>query len=382
MSSEFPLLEGQGLYASDIIGDGDCLFRSFSDQLYGHQERATTIRLRTTSYMRRHSSYFKLFLSVPPPTRKTRSSSTTLPNEDTIDKVFLDHVRRMEKPGVYGDNLEIVAFARCYGVDVKIYQREFAYLVSGERDVGEEDDDEDEGSSTSMLGKEEPVVGERKVLHIAYHDWEHYSSVRNIDGPHKGLPKVCPKPLTEEGKAKQKRILEEGVTIMPWMEDVVERSLPGNGVSKQKIREALEKSKGDVNLAVSKLLDEAEAEAEAQNADAGDIDAEGDKMALEEDLGLDIGEPASKNTDSKKQKAKAPPKKDLPALPGKQGNKQKRETARERKERQQKEKIEKKKAKANGGGSATSAKDSKGSTAATTSSNPSASNEGIKTLHV
>lgn len=279
----------------------------------------------------------------------------------------------MEKPGVYGDNLEIVAFARCYNVDVKIYQREFAYLVSGERDAEESDDEDD----NSMLGKDEPIPGPRKVLHIAYHDWEHYSSVRNIDGPHKGLPNVTPKPLTEEGRQKQQKILEEGVVIMPWMEDVVERSLPGDfaaGVSKQKIREALERCRGDVGLAVSRLLDEAEVEAEKEN---GDLDADGEKVALEEDLGLDTGGPTPE--DKKRQKRKTPQKKDAPP-PGKQGNKQKRETARERKERQQKEKIEKKKAKANGGGSGvTSGKDSKGPTA---TNNPSPSNDGIKTLHV
>ncbi|KAF3213221.1 hypothetical protein TWF679_005450 [Orbilia oligospora] len=377
MSSEFPLLEGQGLYASDIIGDGDCLFRSFSDQLYGHQDRATTIRLRTTSYMRRHSSYFKLFLSVPPPTRKTRSSSsTTLPNEDTIDRVFQDYIKRMEKPGVYGDNLEIVAFARCYGVDVKIYQREFAYLVSGERDAGEESDDD---AGNSMLGKEEPVVGERKVMHIAYHDWEHYSSVRNIDGPHKGLPNVSPKPLTEEGRQKQQKVLEEGVVIMPWMEDVVEKSLPGDCiVTKQKIREALEKSKGDVGLAVSKLLDAAEADAEAEEAEVEpDIDAEGEKVASKEKE-ENTGRKKPINDDNR-QKKKPPP------YARQTGNKAKRETARERKERQQKEKIEKKKAKANGssGSGVTSGKDSKGSGATATSANtPMSSNEGIKTLHV
>ncbi|KAK6524460.1 hypothetical protein TWF281_011368 [Arthrobotrys megalospora] len=321
--------------------------------------------------MRRHASYFKLFLSVPPPTRKTRSS-TNLPNEDTIDRTFFDHVKRMEKPGVYGDNLEIVAFARCYSVDVKIYQREFAYMVSGERDAGEESDD-DGGGGSSMLGKEEPQIGERKVLHIAYHDWEHYSSVRNVDGPHKGLPNVNPKPLTEEGRKKQQEILEQGVVIMPWMEDVVERSLPGV-MSKQKIREALEKSKGDVNLAVSRLLDDAE------DANA---DAEGEKVAiLEEDLGLDIGEPHPEKVEEKKKKA--PQRKEPLQPPGKQipkaGNKPKRETARERKERAQKEKVEKKKAKSGSGGATTStaSKDPKESASA----NPPTTNGGIKTLHV
>lgn len=32
-SDEFPLLEGVGLYVSDISGDGDCLFHALSDQV-------------------------------------------------------------------------------------------------------------------------------------------------------------------------------------------------------------------------------------------------------------------------------------------------------------------------------------------------------------
>lgn len=33
-SDEFPLLEGVGLYTSDISGDGNCLFHTLSDQLH------------------------------------------------------------------------------------------------------------------------------------------------------------------------------------------------------------------------------------------------------------------------------------------------------------------------------------------------------------
>ena len=29
-----------------------------------------------------------------------------------------------------------------------------------------------------------------QTLHIAYHSWEHYSSVRNIDGPLSGPPEI------------------------------------------------------------------------------------------------------------------------------------------------------------------------------------------------
>lgn len=29
------------------------------------------------------------------------------------------------------------------------------------------------------------------ALYVAYHDWEHFSSVRNLTGPHQGVPNVC-----------------------------------------------------------------------------------------------------------------------------------------------------------------------------------------------
>jgi len=119
--------------------------------------------------MRDNASYFKLFLDVGPtrraPKRKAASNNnnnkgnknaavtTALPSESAIDVAFAQHLNRMARPGVYGDNMEISAFAREYWCDVKIYQRDFAYVVTGGEGGG------DEGGE----GKG------KKVLHIAYH---------------------------------------------------------------------------------------------------------------------------------------------------------------------------------------------------------------------
>lgn len=100
--------------------------------------------------MRTHAEYFKLFLDVDTarraPKRKAHTAGSTVgPTEDAIDKAFAQHLKTMSQPGVYGDNMEISAFAREYNCDVKIYQREFAYVVSGGGD------------------------GSKKTAHIAYH---------------------------------------------------------------------------------------------------------------------------------------------------------------------------------------------------------------------
>ncbi|PUU74493.1 hypothetical protein B9Z19DRAFT_1103433 [Tuber borchii] len=208
-SDEFPLLEGVGLYASDISGDGNCLFHALSDQvclLFMHHmgKRYTDTKTIIWRFGRRLSN----------------------------------HLNRMARPGVYGDNMEISAFAREYGCDVKIYQRDFAYVVTGGEGGGD--------GGAEGKGK--------KVLHIAYHTWEHYSSVRNRDGPHTGPPNVSPVPLTEEGRKEQEKRLANSSYVQPWMVEVVISSLPYL-VDSQKIQEVLEEAKGNIDAAVSKLLD-------------------------------------------------------------------------------------------------------------------------------
>jgi len=118
--------------------------------------------------MRNNASYFKPFLEVgptrPAPKRKAASNNNNnkgnknaavtaaLPSKSAIEVAFAQHLNRMARPGVYGDNIEISAFAQEYGCDVKIYQRDFAYVVTG-----------GEGGGGGVEGKR------KNVLHIAYH---------------------------------------------------------------------------------------------------------------------------------------------------------------------------------------------------------------------
>ena len=108
--------------------------------------------------MRQHAEYYKQFIDVQPgggvrrnPKRKNAGAFTSPanalpPSEADIDRVFESHLTSMAKGGTYGDNLEISAFSSAFDVDVKIYQRDFAYMVSGS-------------------GQDHP----RDVTHIAYH---------------------------------------------------------------------------------------------------------------------------------------------------------------------------------------------------------------------
>lgn len=197
--------------------------------------------MRVISYMREHADYYKQFIDVNPgggirrnPKRKNvnvaSSANFVPPSQSDIDRVFDSHLQSMARGGTYGDNMEITAFASAFDCDVKIYQRDFAYVVSSGED------------------------GHRPVAHIAYHNWEHYSSIRNLDGPHSGLPEVSPKLLSPQEEQIQQDKLAQAPHVLPWQIDVVSKSLPYLA-DKPTIKRALEAAKGNINAAVDKLLE-------------------------------------------------------------------------------------------------------------------------------
>ncbi|XP_078486998.1 OTU domain-containing protein 3-like isoform X1 [Ciona intestinalis] len=132
-----------GLTLKDIPGDGNCLFRALADQLEGNSRRHLHHREETVSYMVEHRTDFEPFV------------------ED--DCSFNDHVYKLRKDGTYAGNDAIVAFARNNGVNVVIHQLNAPMWTIN-------------GSERS-----------RRQLHIAYHNGDHYSSVRKLtddtDGP-------------------------------------------------------------------------------------------------------------------------------------------------------------------------------------------------------
>ncbi|PIA19622.1 cysteine proteinase, partial [Coemansia reversa NRRL 1564] len=95
-------LKKSGLYCKDMAGDGNCLFRALADQVDGSPEMHLRHRESVCDYMLRHPDEFSPFMDETCP--------------------FDHYVFNMRRPGVYGGNLELVAFARNYRVDINVYQ--------------------------------------------------------------------------------------------------------------------------------------------------------------------------------------------------------------------------------------------------------------------
>ncbi|MCJ1382266.1 hypothetical protein MMC17_005379 [Xylographa soralifera] len=174
--NEFPVLRALGLCAGDTTGYGDCLFRALSDQLYGDESHHHEIRARVVEHMRENANIYRNFTAVDAggairrnarrSTASYRIISSEMPSEEEIDQRFYDNLNVMAKAGTYGDHLEIQAFCETYGVDVKVYQKE-----NGEITL--------EGFRT--MAEKKPLVL------LAYHNYEHYSSIHSLTIPHTGI---------------------------------------------------------------------------------------------------------------------------------------------------------------------------------------------------
>ncbi|XP_071840986.1 OTU domain-containing protein 3-like isoform X2 [Apostichopus japonicus] len=126
-----------GLKLRDIPGDGNCLFRALGDQVDGHSRNHLKHRAEAVQYIREHRDFFEPFM------------------EDNIS--FDKHISDLSNSGTYGGNDSIVAFARRQNVDVVIHQLNSPVW--------------------KVSGSDGPNARE---LHIAYHNGDHYSSVRKM----------------------------------------------------------------------------------------------------------------------------------------------------------------------------------------------------------
>eukprot|EP00052_Salpingoeca_macrocollata_P009810 m.77057 g.77057 ORF g.77057 m.77057 type:complete len:453 (-) comp17263_c0_seq2:1138-2496(-) len=149
-----------GLCIVDVAGDGNCLFRSFSHQLFGNCNHHHQLRQNVVNFMRLNADDFAPFV------------------ED--DQTFDEYLEELGQNGTYGDNDSIVAFARATRHTVVIHQLKQARWVVP-------------GSDFHPTGVE---------IHIAYLYGEHYASVRKIEEQSGGpAGVVLEKPLKRDKEA-------------------------------------------------------------------------------------------------------------------------------------------------------------------------------------
>ncbi|CDU23164.1 uncharacterized protein SPSC_01794 [Sporisorium scitamineum] len=344
-------LKRMGLYAANTTGDGNCLFRALSDQLYGNPSRHAQLRQETCDHLAARPEKFAGFVD---------------------DKPFDQYIRLMRENGTYGGHLELHAFAQMKQKQIKIVQPGLVYVVEGVDDTPEarrrreekeqerlrtqnsiqagtesaplterqrrrqkreevkrdkkssklgEEEQASTGASTSSesVASKEPTSSSQASssstpatsqedaatsattaspqlaeaygpLYIAYHNWEHYSSIRNLDGPHSGLPRIKEQIIASaaaaanaDGDASAK---DASKNAEPTTEEkMVLQSISGDH-DLDEVRRLLEENHNDwahvVELILEKdaIIDEEEVGAELQAVSSGDRINGSDRLAV------------------------------------------------------------------------------------------------------
>ncbi|KAJ7585201.1 hypothetical protein C8J56DRAFT_950102 [Mycena floridula] len=221
-------LSSLGLYASPTLGDGNCLFRALSDQYYGSPSRHAQVRKDVCDWIEQHQERYEGF--VDEDEFGTGAGKGRGPSKVEL---YLD---RMRENATYGGHMELSAFAHLTRRNIKVIQPGLVYviqwnpwhskLVSRKSDVDDsmdqDDDDDDELDSLNQrerrgrtrerhrsnlddpdnVGDDDDVAS----IYVAYHDWEHFSSIRNLKGPHMGLPCIQESPAQSTSAADSKKI--------------------------------------------------------------------------------------------------------------------------------------------------------------------------------
>jgi hypothetical protein len=105
-----------------IKGDGNCMFRSISDQISQNDDLHASIRDRVMNFIQRHAAYFEPYYFV---------------EEDQEPETFSQYIKRMKNDGEWGSNVELVAASKCLNVNIVIHQHDVPTFVIQANDGGE-----------------------------------------------------------------------------------------------------------------------------------------------------------------------------------------------------------------------------------------------------
>lgn len=130
-------LECSGLRIEVMEGDGNCLFRSLSDQLHGNDNSHVEMREAIVKFEEDEHEHFEHFV------------------ED--DEPWPDYVERMGVDGEWGGNIELVAASMLFRVHVVVHQLEAPRFEIRCHE------------------------GAKRTIHLSFHGEAHYNSVRSLD---------------------------------------------------------------------------------------------------------------------------------------------------------------------------------------------------------
>ena len=142
----------EGMELKEVARDGNCFFRSISDQLDGDEDGHEKFRQKVMDYVESHEDDFSPFMSFGE-------------SEEEEDKDFEAYVARMRTDAEWAGQVELIAAAQALTISIVVHQHEHpTYRIECQTDA------------------KKPSKKAPREVHVSYHDGEHYNSVHPIGG--------------------------------------------------------------------------------------------------------------------------------------------------------------------------------------------------------
>ena len=141
------LLHKNNFQIKEVSGDGNCLFRSISDQVYGTDKYHEMIREKCMDYLVILKEYFKPY----------------------IEGDFDEYIKEKRKDAVWGDDVEIEALSEMYARPIEIY-------MGSETPIKSFHEDKYKSNGISKINKNNITP-----IRLSYHRGNHYNSIIPLD---------------------------------------------------------------------------------------------------------------------------------------------------------------------------------------------------------
>ncbi|WWD17735.1 hypothetical protein CI109_102176 [Kwoniella shandongensis] len=283
-----------GLALRDVQGDGNCLFRVLSSQLFGNEKRHAEIRKLVCDYLESHKDTMEGFVV---PFMKDGEG-------------YEGYVQRMRQLKQFGSHIEIQAAARVFKRDIRVIMSTTSFTIPWRTETSSrsspqpEDLDEDHHSTanpttprrqlrskttsllatpaapppsspsyaTALADYAPPIKEGRSMLWLAlFSQAEHFQSVRRRgdrdNGPAEVEDKLAvphQKDTSEAARRERGELIDEPKTksekSSPSLEQLLASLPPGHGISAKHAAGVLARVKGDLGEAVEILLEDIDLE--------------------------------------------------------------------------------------------------------------------------
>ena len=142
-------IEKLHFFIKKMEGDGNCMFRAVSDQVYGNEDFHNIIREKCMDYLLIEREFFSQFV-------------------EGGDKEFDNYIDMKRKFGVWGDDVELQAISELYNRPIEIYSGSDKPLKTFHENIKEYNLKEKNEQNNNII---------ISPIRISYHGKEHYNSV-------------------------------------------------------------------------------------------------------------------------------------------------------------------------------------------------------------